>query len=386
MPLKRLSLLESVILPAPLLEPCQYPPASDAQPFNRRAVYEPLWSTSFQVSFHHLIHHSFTFGLVYYNSHKQSFNVNVDLNAGVFLSITTPTKRKGFLILDIYYLLGGVILLALGLLMPAFYYLPKAVLAAVVISSVMFLVEYEEIKPMWKSRSINLMNQWIHLFIVLWVMSVRVPRLSQWAAYPMFGEKCFSVVCLFCYCRCHSWWLFSIHVGIELLPLVLTFLSCLFVNMEFGIILGAGFHLLLLLHLGNKPKISVGEIQAINVIKTSTAESTMVSSFLDFSALKRKKTPINLEKGQPRVCQVKNAQVLNRGSFQGGNAWWRDRYPLFVSVGAWSCDEADPGPTTKICPRIGTPFFCYSTFSYEPINVRMFHENAKCQMTISKFY
>jgi sodium-independent sulfate anion transporter 11 len=37
--------------------------------------------------------------------------------------------------------------------MPAFYYLPKAVLAAVVISSVMFLVEYEEIKPMWKSRS-----------------------------------------------------------------------------------------------------------------------------------------------------------------------------------------------------------------------------------------
>ncbi|XP_046437882.1 sodium-independent sulfate anion transporter-like isoform X1 [Daphnia pulex] len=111
---------------------------------------------------------------------------------------------------------SGVILLALGLLMPAFYYLPKAVLAAVVISSVMFLVEYEEIKPMWKSRRI------------------------------------------------------------ELLPLVITFLSCLFVNMEFGIILGAGFHLLLLLHLGNKPKISVGEIQAINVIKTSTPESTML--------------------------------------------------------------------------------------------------------------
>lgn len=49
--------------------------------------------------------------------------------------------------------LGGVILLALGLLMPVFYYLPKAVLAAVVITSVMFLVEYQEIKPMWKSRS-----------------------------------------------------------------------------------------------------------------------------------------------------------------------------------------------------------------------------------------
>lgn len=59
MPLKRLSVLESVTLPAPLLEPCQYPPASDARLFNRRVVYEPLWSTSFRVSLHHLIHHSF---------------------------------------------------------------------------------------------------------------------------------------------------------------------------------------------------------------------------------------------------------------------------------------------------------------------------------------
>jgi MFS superfamily sulfate permease-like transporter len=89
------------------------------------------------------------------------------LNAAFFSVLLHRRKEKGFLILDIYYLLGGVILLALGLLMPAFYYLPKAVLAAVVISSVMFLVEYEEIKPMWKSRSIHLMNQQIHLFIVL---------------------------------------------------------------------------------------------------------------------------------------------------------------------------------------------------------------------------
>lgn len=58
-----------------------------------------------------------------------------------------------------------MILLALGLLMPAFYYLPKAVLAAVVISSVMFLVEYEEIKPMWKSRS-TLSNNEMNLFIL----------------------------------------------------------------------------------------------------------------------------------------------------------------------------------------------------------------------------
>ena len=122
-----------------------------------------VFSSEFSSPYPSLIH----IWISYYNSHKQSFNV--DLNAAFFSVLLHRRKEKGFLILDIYYLLGGVILLALGLLMPAFYYLPKAVLAAVVISSVMFLVEYEEIKPMWKSRSIHLMNQQIHLFIVLWV-------------------------------------------------------------------------------------------------------------------------------------------------------------------------------------------------------------------------
>lgn len=177
--------------------------------------------------------------------------------------------------------------MALGLLMPVFYYLPKAVLAAVVISSVMFLVEYEEIKPMWKSRSIIEDNEFtfILLFCVWNQTFLNEHHPVGWIKIML--RKAFSVLL---WNKC--WWRFSIYVGIELLPLVITFLSCLFVNMEFGIILGAGFHLLLLLHLGNKPKISVGEIQAINVIKTSTAESTMVSSFWDLSSLKEKKTPL----------------------------------------------------------------------------------------------
>lgn len=187
--------------------------------------------------------------------------------------------------------------------MPAFYYLPKAVLAAVVISSVMFLVEYEEIKPMWKSRS-TLSNNEMNLFAFVFVCSVIVGHL--WARQLLLMLNISNLV--------FKRWLNANGdcktslLGIELLPLVLTFFSCLLVNMEFGIILGAGFHLLLLLHMGNKPKISVGEIQAINVIKTTSADSTMVSSFWDLSSLKEKKTPINLEKGQPRVLSSENAQ------------------------------------------------------------------------------
>jgi sodium-independent sulfate anion transporter 11 len=39
-------------------------------------------------------------------------------------------------------------------MMPSLAYIPKAILSAVIITSVIFMVELEELKPMWKSRSI----------------------------------------------------------------------------------------------------------------------------------------------------------------------------------------------------------------------------------------
>ncbi|XP_057371308.1 sodium-independent sulfate anion transporter-like isoform X2 [Daphnia carinata] len=50
---------------------------------------------------------------------------------------------------------GGIlVLLALGFMMPSLAYIPKAILASVIITSVIFMVELEELKPMWKSRRI----------------------------------------------------------------------------------------------------------------------------------------------------------------------------------------------------------------------------------------
>lgn len=46
---------------------------------------------------------------------------------------------------------GVLILLALSLLTPYFYFIPKASLAAVIICAVIFMIEYEVVKPMWKS-------------------------------------------------------------------------------------------------------------------------------------------------------------------------------------------------------------------------------------------
>lgn len=47
--------------------------------------------------------------------------------------------------------IGILIILSLSLLTPYFYFIPKAALAAVIISAVIFMIEYEIVKPMWKS-------------------------------------------------------------------------------------------------------------------------------------------------------------------------------------------------------------------------------------------
>ncbi|XP_037907919.1 sodium-independent sulfate anion transporter isoform X2 [Hermetia illucens] len=45
---------------------------------------------------------------------------------------------------------GVLVLLAVGILTPYFHYIPKAALSAVIISAVIFMIEYEVVKPLWK--------------------------------------------------------------------------------------------------------------------------------------------------------------------------------------------------------------------------------------------
>lgn len=48
---------------------------------------------------------------------------------------------------------GCVVLLALAFLMPTFYFIPKTILGAVIITAVYPMIEYHEILPMWRGRS-----------------------------------------------------------------------------------------------------------------------------------------------------------------------------------------------------------------------------------------
>ncbi|XP_066592823.1 sodium-independent sulfate anion transporter-like [Prorops nasuta] len=98
--------------------------------------------------------------------------------------------------------LGGVytgllVLMSLQFLTPYLYYIPKAALAAVIIAAVVFMVEFQVVKPMWQTKKI------------------------------------------------------------DLIPAVTTFLCCLFIRLELGIVIGIGTNLLFLLYASARPTLRV---------------------------------------------------------------------------------------------------------------------------------
>ncbi|XP_058790462.1 sodium-independent sulfate anion transporter-like [Phymastichus coffea] len=100
--------------------------------------------------------------------------------------------------------LGGVytgilVLVSLQVLTPYLYFIPKASLAAVIIAAVVFMVEIQVVKPMWRTKKI------------------------------------------------------------DLVPAVVTFLSCLFIQLEVGILVGIGVNLVYLLYGSARPSLRVSK-------------------------------------------------------------------------------------------------------------------------------
>lgn len=72
---------------------------------------------------------------------------------------------------------GILVILALSLLTPYFYFIPKAALASVVICAVIFMIEYEVVKPMWRSRRADLVPAFA-TFIVCLIVGVELGILA----------------------------------------------------------------------------------------------------------------------------------------------------------------------------------------------------------------
>ncbi|XP_073997472.1 sodium-independent sulfate anion transporter-like isoform X2 [Rhodnius prolixus] len=92
---------------------------------------------------------------------------------------------------------GVIVLLSLQFFTPYFYYIPKASLAAVIIAAVVFMVEFHVVKPIWRTNKI------------------------------------------------------------DLIPAAATFISCLLLRLELGIVIGISTNLLFLLYASARPSVQV---------------------------------------------------------------------------------------------------------------------------------
>lgn len=96
---------------------------------------------------------------------------------------------------------GSMVLLALGLLTSSFYYLPKATLAAVIISAMIQTMEFEEIVHTWKTKRV------------------------------------------------------------DVIPLMATLLSCLFINLEMGIIIGIAVNAFIVMYVNSRPSVDANTMK-----------------------------------------------------------------------------------------------------------------------------
>ncbi|XP_076752671.1 sodium-independent sulfate anion transporter isoform X1 [Xylocopa sonorina] len=99
---------------------------------------------------------------------------------------------------------GILILLAVTLLTPYFYFIPKASLSAVIICAVIYMIEYQVVKLIWKT-----------------------------------SKK-------------------------DLIPMLVTFLFCLIIGVEYGILLGVGTNLIFLLYPSARPTIHIDKCTTIS--------------------------------------------------------------------------------------------------------------------------
>lgn len=105
---------------------------------------------------------------------------------------------------------GILVILSLLFFTPYFFYIPKAALAGIIISAVVFMVEVRVVKPMWRSKKT------------------------------------------------------------DLIPGIAAFISCLVLPLELGILVGIGINILFILYHASRPKI---HMEKIIVSHTATSSS-----------------------------------------------------------------------------------------------------------------
>lgn len=123
---------------------------------------------------------------------------------------------------------GLVVLLALSLLTPYFYYIPKATLASVIVCAVVFMIEVKLIGHIWKTNSELKSNP----------KNIKI-SFSRWI---LITEK-------------------------DLVPFFFTFAACLWQGVEVGILSGLSIDILYLLYVNARPKFGTHKVKVRNKVE-----------------------------------------------------------------------------------------------------------------------
>lgn len=110
--------------------------------------------------------------------------------------------------------IGIIVVLALLYLTPFFAYIPKACLAAIIISAVIFMLQYDIVKPIWRSKSEYVYILQITNYVILFLESDLIPGLAA-------------------------------------------FICCLILPLQIGIFIGIGINIVHVLYHSARPKISI---------------------------------------------------------------------------------------------------------------------------------
>lgn len=88
---------------------------------------------------------------------------------GIYTSIIVLLGKIFFVRLPSSVVQMILCILALGLLTPYFQYIPRAALSAVIISAVIFMIEYEVIRPLWRCSRRELLTVSVTLILSLFI-------------------------------------------------------------------------------------------------------------------------------------------------------------------------------------------------------------------------
>jgi len=161
---------------------------------------------------------------------------------------------------------GALVMLTLGLIMPYCAYIPKASLAAVIITAVIFSVEYEVIRPMWRSKKT------------------------------------------------------------DLIPAFATFFCCLFWALEWGILVGVGIQVLLILYHVARPGVNVDLRKLNGFIDAEAGQFLFVTLdraliFPSVTYVRHKINKAGIREGQSKLPLVLDCSHISTADFTAANGF-----------------------------------------------------------------